>query len=270
MVAMSAATGHVLATGRLTVGLVWPLAGTLALAAAAVLVNQVQDRHLDARMDRTRSRPLPTGALSPGQATAAAAMLGLGGLGLLAVGGRPVVPVLGVVAFLGYNGVYTPLKRSSSLALLPGAVVGAIPPAIGWTAAGGELIAPPLCAVMLFLFLWQVPHAWLVHLSYPRDCLSAGLPSLEIALGRDGLGRLTFRWLAAAAASTLIFPLVGLTPSLPAYLLLLAAAVWLLYRALSLLGRDADARRARWLARRVNAFAALTFILLILATAPIR
>jgi protoheme IX farnesyltransferase len=141
----------------------------------------------------------------------AALLAGLALLGLWWSGGTAAAG-LGVLAVLWYNGVYTYLKRISSLASVVGAFVGAIPPAIGWLCAGGTLTGPIL-SLSFFLLMWQVPHFWLLALRVAGDYEQAQLPTFVRRMGVNSLSRVTFMWTAASAASALLLPIFGLARS---------------------------------------------------------
>lgn len=155
------------------------LLGTWLIAAGSAALNHVLEREADGRMERTMQRPLPTGRLTPWPAGVFGVVLaGLGGCELaFLVNG--VTALLGLVAFVAYVAVYTPLKSRTGLATLVGAIPGAIPPMMGWTAVTGRLDAG---AWVLFglLFLWQLPHflaiAWMCREDYGR----AGFPMLPV------------------------------------------------------------------------------------------
>lgn len=226
-VAAAAAFGTLLHGGRPTWLLLPVTAGVALLAAAASAGNQFQERDLDARMLRTRNRPLPRGELTPTGALAVALALAAGGIALLgAVGLLPAL--LGLAALGCYNGLYTPLKRCTPLALLPGALCGALPPLIGWSAAGGHPSDFRIVLVAALFYLWQLPHFWRLAEKYATDYRRAGLPLVqELLPGR--LGRLARQsWVLATACAALLLPLYGLlqTPLsrtvLPAAILLLA------------------------------------------------
>ncbi len=136
------------------------------LSAGASALNQWQEQDVDARMDRTKQRPLPSGALSPIQAHAFALMLIFCGLALLSLLGKAAF-ILGVSAAFCYNGVYTNLKRLTAFAAVPGALVGMIPPAIGWVAAGGGLSDPRLLILCFVFFCGRCP------ISGCRSCITA-------------------------------------------------------------------------------------------------
>jgi protoheme IX farnesyltransferase len=148
------------------------LLGTALVAAGASALNQLLERHSDALMRRTENRPLPAGRLHPLEVLAFGCGLGLVGVVYLAVMlQRPWAAGIAAITFVSYVGIYTPLKRRTPLNTLIGAVPGALPPLIGWTAVRGTL---DLQALMLFaiIFLWQVPHflaiAWIHRDDYGR------------------------------------------------------------------------------------------------------
>src|SRR5262249_21158735 len=144
----------------------------------------------DARMRRTESRPLPAGRLPPVEALVLGVALGVGGLiYLLASTPQPLAAGLAGLALVSYVGVYTPLKRRTTLNTLVGAVPGALPPVIGWTAVTGRLDAGAL-SLFLIVFVWQVPHVLAIAWMYRGDFARAGFRMLPI---HDPRGDLTGR-----------------------------------------------------------------------------
>lgn len=158
------------------------LAGAMLAGAGAAALNMVMERDVDAKMRRTRNRPIPAGRVSVGGALAFGALLSAAGVGVLAAGANPAAAALGAATIAVYLFAYTPLKRLSSLAIPVGAVSGALPPLIGWAGATGGLSAG---AGLLFavLFLWQLPHFLSIAWLYREDYERAGLPVLP-----DGAG----------------------------------------------------------------------------------
>jgi len=194
MVVLTAGLGFLLAESAAHRGLsllllVETLVGTGLISAGGSALNHVLERDTDARMRRTANRPLPSGRLDPDAALLVGVVLGVAGMVYLALAVNLLTALLGAVALAGYVFVYTPLKRVSSLATIVGAIPGAIPPMMGWSAVTGRL---GLAAWVLFaiLFLWQMPHflaiAWLCRDDYER----AGFPMLTVL---DPEGRRTAR-----------------------------------------------------------------------------
>lgn len=184
------------------------LAGVTLLAAGGSALNQVMERDLDLLMERTRHRPLPTGELSPRAATAIGGISIAAGLVVLAGTGGIFPPLLGVGALAWYLGIYTPLKRRTSFSLLAGAVSGAVPPLVGWTVTGGSLVDFRIVIVAGLLYLWQIPHFWLLQCRHAEDYRRAGLPLFAPGVTA---GSPVFRvWIGAFAAGTLLLPLFGI------------------------------------------------------------
>jgi protoheme IX farnesyltransferase len=172
-VVVATGVGYYVASGGAVVWapLLHTLLGTVLATGGALALNQFIERDADALMHRTRSRPLPSGRLPPWQALTFGLFLVAAGIGHLWfwVGWLPAA--LTLISAVAYNLVYTPLKPRSYLATPAGAIPGAIPPLIGWSAATGSL---ELGAVALFgiAFLWQLPHvlglAWMLKEDYDR------------------------------------------------------------------------------------------------------
>src|SRR5438270_5194791 len=167
LVLFTVAIGAMLATPDLPdlVLLVNTLVGTALVAGGASALNQLLERHSDARMRRTENRPLPAGRLQPLEVLLFGLGLGAAGLAYLGLATRqPLAVLVAALTFVLYAFVYTPLKRVTTLNTLVGAVPGALPPVIGWTAVRGTL-APEAGILFAVLFLWQVPHflaiAWI-------------------------------------------------------------------------------------------------------------
>jgi protoheme IX farnesyltransferase len=163
------------------------LAATAMLVASANTLNCWYERDVDARMHRTRNRPLPAGRLEPVVALAFGAALGAGALALLAATTNPLTTALGALALGSYVLVYTPMKRTSPWAVVVGAVPGALPPLLGWTAASGSFGGP---GWLLFgiLFFWQLPHFLAISLYLEDDYRRGGLRVFSVVHG-DGVAR---------------------------------------------------------------------------------
>jgi protoheme IX farnesyltransferase len=175
LVAFTTASGLWLAPirPRLSIVLVTLLGTVLAVASANVL-NMYLERDTDALMSRTKHRPLPARRMDPQLALWFGLLLGAVSLPLLSLAVGPRPGLLAAIALVSYVLLYTPMKRRSSAALLVGAVAGAMPPLIGWTAATGTFDLP---GVLLFavIFLWQVPHFLAITLFRREDYARAGL-----------------------------------------------------------------------------------------------
>jgi protoheme IX farnesyltransferase len=160
------------------------LIGTALLAGGTNALNQWAERGLDARMRRTRDRPLPSGRLRPGAALLFSASISVVGAVYLALAVNVLTSALGVAALAIYILVYTPLKTRTSLCTIVGAIPGAIPPMMGWAAVRGEL-GLPAWILFAILFLWQLPHFLAIAWLYRGDYARAGFPMLPV-LDPDG------------------------------------------------------------------------------------
>jgi protoheme IX farnesyltransferase len=166
------------------------LLGTALVAAGASALNQLLERQTDALMHRTENRPLPAARLQPVEVLAFGLALGATGLAWLAFTGRhPLAVIVAAITFVSYVLIYTPLKRYTTLNTLIGAVPGALPPVIGWTAVTGSLDMPAM-VIFLIVFLWQVPHFLAIAWMYREDYAAAGLKMLPVG---DATGGLTAR-----------------------------------------------------------------------------
>ena len=117
--------------------------------------------------------------------------------------------LLGIMAFVLYNGVYTPLKQPSVFALFPGGLAGALPPLIGWTAAGGMLVDTRALLLFALFFLWQIPHFCIILLSHHEDYRAVEQPTLSRLFPKQSLTRITQVWILAFIVVALAFTLDG-------------------------------------------------------------
>jgi len=205
LVLVTAAVGFALgARGGIDPGaLAALLAGTALVSSGASALNQYAEREADGRMERTRRRPLPSGRIAPGDALAFGLVLSAGGLGLLASVNWATY-LLGAAALGSYVLAYTPLKRVTSLCTVVGAIPGAIPPLMGWTASRGAL-EPGGWALFAVLFLWQLPHFLAIGWMYREDYARGGFPMLTVT---DPDGRSTGRQAVLYAAALVPVTLV--------------------------------------------------------------
>lgn len=196
-----AAGGMWLAPGRADAALaLWTLVGTALAVGSANALNMVLERDSDKLMHRTRRRPLPDGRMSAGVALAFGLAIGAAAMGILGALVNGVTALLGAFALLSYVLVYTPLKRRTPLALLIGAVPGAMPPLMGWTAVTGTVDVPGL-VLFAILLVWQLPHFLAIALYNKPDYARAGIRVVPVVRG-DRAAKLQ-----ALAYNTLLVPL---------------------------------------------------------------
>ncbi len=160
--------------------------GTLGIglaAASAAAINQLLEYHLDARMGRTKRRPLPTGKVSVQEAIALAFVLGLASVLLLWLAINPLTAVLTFASLIGYAFIYTLwLKHASPQNIVIGGVSGAAPPLLGWTAVTGS-VDPHALLLVLIIFIWTPPHFWALAIARRDDYARVGIPMLPVTHG---------------------------------------------------------------------------------------
>jgi protoheme IX farnesyltransferase len=262
---LSTFTGFILARQGLSSDVIFPLLGVFLLASGSCALNQYQERKNDQLMERTKGRPIPSKKLSPSTALKISIGLLLSGSILLYVGAHGSALVLGLFAMFWYNGVYTPLKRKSPFAAIPGALIGAIPPLIGWVSGKGLFsLDPQILAISFFFFIWQVPHFWLLLLNSGRDYEKAGLPSLTKIFSSAQLRRITFMWIFATAAACMIIPLFGIVESHVIHGSLFLVAFWLMWKSLKLLSGHPHPSSSQFIFKTINSYAVLVIILITL------
>jgi protoheme IX farnesyltransferase len=172
------------------------LAGTAGTVGAANAFNCYLERDSDRFMRRTAGRPLPSRRMEPARAFAFAGVLAGLSLPSLAFGVNLLTGFLGLLALVSYVGAYTPLKSRTHWAMLVGAVPGALPPLMGWTAATGQIELPGL-ALFAILFFWQLPHFIAIALFRKEEYRAAGLTSLPLEHGDDTARRHAVGYLVA-------------------------------------------------------------------------
>ncbi len=172
---------------------------------AANVLNNYLERDVDRLMRRTWGRPLPAGRVEPATALALGIGMPVFAIPVLALAANPLTALLALVALVSYAFVYTPMKRFSTAALFVGAVPGAIPPLLGWTAATGSIDARGLTLFAL-LFVWQLPHFLAISIYLKEDYARGGLKVFALVHGE----RAAKVW--ATATSALLVP-IGLLPS---------------------------------------------------------
>lgn len=185
LVAFSCAFGYVLASPHVdwfTLALVF--IGGFLLSGASVTINQVLEKDLDKLMTRTQLRPLPTHRLNVSEAVGFAVICFAAGVGLLMVYTNPLTTLLSVISMILYSFVYTPLKRVGPIAVFVGAIPGALPPLLGWTAATG-VISHEALIIFGIQFIWQFPHFWAIAWVADDDYKKAGFKLLPSGGQKD-------------------------------------------------------------------------------------
>ncbi len=205
-VTFTAIAGFIIFSHSINADIIYLIAGVLLLASGSSALNQVQEAKYDALMPRTIMRPIPTGLLTKSQAFTFSVLFILAGSFILYMGHGSTPMLLGLFNVLWYNGIYTPLKRAY----------------IGYTAAGGSILDTTILFVGLFLFIWQVPHFWLLMLKYGEEYKTAGFKTVTGTFHAMTLPSIIFVWVLCTSFSSLIVPLFLDTVSLWFFILIFA------------------------------------------------
>jgi len=228
LVMLTTIAGYLLAGHSFDSGIILPTLGIFILACGSAALNHYQDKDKDALMERTKNRPIPSGRISANWVAVIATIEIAIGTYLIYVGSNFLAAQLGLLALIWYNGIYTPLKRKTAFAVIPGSIIGALPPMVGWVAAGGSITDPKLMVLAFFFFIWQVPHFWLLMLKYGKEYEKAGYPSITAMISKEQIKRATFMWTAATAVSAIMIIVSGLVSTIFFKVTVLIATIWLI------------------------------------------
>jgi protoheme IX farnesyltransferase len=207
-VVLSAVAGYYLKTNIFDKHLLLLASGIFFLASGAAVLNQYTERISDSIMERTKNRPIPSGKIDASRALwLSLALLFIGGFLLLINGIAPFT--LGIINVALYNLLYTYLKKKSILSIIPGARVGAVPPLIGFSSAGGNINNVNILVFSGFMFLWQLPHFWLILIKYGREYEKAGFASLSSYLAEIQIKHLIFFWVILTTIFLFMFGILS-------------------------------------------------------------
>ena len=257
LASLSTATGYFLATGDVALHMLVPTTAVFLIACGSCGLNQYQDREIDRFMERTKSRPIPSGKMTPETALSISLGLTLAGLFILLYEAEKLALGLGLFAVLWYNSVYTPLKKRTAFATLPGALVGAIPPLLGWVSGGGDLFDRQVWGVALFFYIWQVPHFWLLLLGFAADYRKAGIPSLTSRFTAEQMKAIIFIWILSTGACCLLLPLFSLVKLQAVLLALFTLTFWLVGSAVKFIAFGSTEGSFRPMFSKLNIYALL-------------
>ncbi len=261
-VSLSALFAYIMAKGEVGFDMILAALSVLLVAMGVSTINQVQEREEDSKMERTKNRPIAAGRMSLATALVIATILILLSFALI----YQLLGLTGInfflFAFLWYNLFYTPLKKKSALAVVPGAILGAIPPAIGWMVAGHQLLELEFIGIALFYFIWQVPHFWLLVMLYYGDYKEGGYPTAMRLFGQASLQRLTFVWLILTIQAGIFMVWTFNLYSKVTLALTILVGVWGFISSLELLKKNFELKNARSVFWKINTAFLLTVILI--------
>jgi protoheme IX farnesyltransferase len=220
------------------------LLGSGLAVASANAFNMVWEREGDRLMARTRDRPVAAGRLEVGFASAFAGLLGVAAMIVLALGSNLLTAGLAAFALLSYVLIYTPLKRITPLALVIGAIPGAVPPLLGWTAVTNSLDLPG-AVLFAILLVWQMPHFLAISLFRKQDYAAAGIRCVPVVRGETVAKIQAIAWAALLIPVSMVLTPLGVTG--PVYLVaaIVLGSVFLI-QAIRGLGQQESTANVRW------------------------
>ena len=252
-VSLSALFAYIMAKGEIGLDMFLATFSVLLVAMGVSTLNQVQEYREDSKMDRTKNRPIAAGRMLPRTGVIIAVVLILLSLGLI----YTLLGLTGInffaFAFLWYNLMYTPLKKRSALAVVPGAILGVIPPAIGWLVAGHTLFELEFIALAVYYFIWQVPHFWLLVMLFHGDYKDGGYPTAMRLFGEGTLQRLTFVWLMLSIQAGVFLVYTFNVYSNITIALSVGLGVWAFLTSIKLLKKEFKLTDARSIFWKINA-----------------
>jgi heme o synthase len=262
-VSLTGFTGYFAFDPHFSTGLFLTSFGVLLMAISASVLNQIQEVELDGKMTRTCNRPLPSQRIKPQQAILFFLFSLIAGIVFIYYAGNIKALIIGVITIIWYNGIYTYSKRITAFAVVPGAVTGALPPLIGWVAAGGGLWEKPILFIEFLIFIGQIPHFWLLILKYGEEYKQAGIPSLTDIFSRSQIKRLTFSWVVSSVVAALFLCYFEIIKSPLINGILVAVSIFMVLQFLDLLRNQPDKNNYRKYSIFLDSYFLLVLILLI-------
>jgi protoheme IX farnesyltransferase len=187
----------------------------------------------------------------------------LAGLSILYFAGNPKAALIGIITIIWYNGIYTYFKKITAFAVVPGAITGALPPLIGWVAAGGWEWAKPIIFIEFLFFTGQIPHFWLLILKYGEEYRMAGFRSLTEIFSREQINRLTFSWVIFSTVAALFLCYFEIIQTPVIIGILLIASLYLIIQFIDLLKTEIVRNNYKKYSVILDSYFLLVLILLI-------
>ena len=253
-VALTTALGFITGSYVLGLDIIYPVLGIFLLACGASALNQVQESDSDKLMERTKFRPIPAGLISRRAAFAVSiAIIVLGSL-IIMLGSNVECLIVGLVTLFWYNGIYTPLKKITPFAIIPGSLVGALPPVAGWVASGADIGNPNIWILAFYMFLWQIPHFWILVMIYGDDYEKGGYPTLKSKFSTEQLKKITFFWILPTVSVALLIPVSGMLNFNITNFVIFALSVWFIFESYKFLKAPADKKNLLNTFVRINIY----------------
>ncbi len=265
-VAVTTIAGYILGTNGYNLGFIFPTLGIFLLACGSSVINHLQERRTDAFMTRTRQRPIPAQKVTLKFAVLLAGAETLAGSAVLYISAGRIALFLGWFAMIWYNVVYTNLKKKTAHAVIPGSVIGSIPPLVGWVAAQRGLLALETLLLALLFFVWQVPHFYLLAAKYGKEYENAGLPSLTRSYSPERIKRTVFFWVVLTTLSAIGYSFSRPYGTWISSVFIIMISVWLIFTFSSLLINRGDSFSPGNYFMKINYY--VLAVILVLTTDP--
>jgi protoheme IX farnesyltransferase len=262
-VGLTGFTGYFIFSPHISSDLLLVSMGIFLMAVSASSLNQIQEKELDSKMNRTHDRPLPSGRIGLTQAVIYTIFCLITGTFLIYSGGNILASLIGLFTLLWYNGVYTYSKRITSFAVVPGALTGALPPLIGWVAAGGGIWDKPIIFLEFLFFIGQIPHFWLLILKYGEEYSKAGIPTLTDIFNTEQINHLTFTWVITSVIAAVFLCYLEVIRNGIVILVLLIASAYLIWKFSALIRTGADGKTYKKYSILLDSYFLLVLCLLI-------
>ncbi|MBS1492708.1 MAG: protoheme IX farnesyltransferase [Bacteroidetes bacterium] len=253
-VALTTALGFITGSYMLGADIIYPVVGIFLLACGASALNQVQESDSDILMDRTKSRPIPAGLILRRTALLVSLSIIILGSVVILLGSNIECLIVGLVTLFWYNGIYTPLKKVTPFAIIPGALVGALPPVAGWVASGADIANPNIWVLALYMFMWQIPHFWILVMIYGEDYEKGGYPTLKSKFSSEQLKKITFFWILPTVSVALLIPVSGMLNFNITSFVIFALSVWFIYESYKFLTSPAEKKNLLNTFVRINIY----------------
>jgi protoheme IX farnesyltransferase len=237
--------------------------GILLMAISASVLNQIQEVKPDGKMNRTCNRPLPAHRIKPRQAFLFFLFNLITGFTIVYYAGNLKAALIGLITIIWYNGLYTYSKKITAFAVFPGAVTGALPPLIGWVAAGGGPWEKPVIFIAFLMFIGQIPHFWLLILNYGEEYKQAGLPSLTNIFNRTQIKRLTFSWVVSSVIAVLFLCYFEIIQNPMIIAILIVVSIFMIWQFIDLLRIHSENYNFKRYSFVLDAYFLLVLLLLI-------
>jgi len=237
--------------------------GILLMAVSASVLNQIQEVKPDGMMIRTCNRPLPARRISLTSALLFFFFNLIAGVTVIFYTGNINAVIIGLFTIFWYNVIYTYFKRITAFAVVPGAITGALPPLIGWVAAGGGIWEKPIVFIEFLIFIGQIPHFWLLILKYGEEYKQAGFPSLTNIFNTAQIKWLTFVWVISSVAAALFLCYFEIIHNTIIIVILVLISIYVIWQFLDLLKIRASENNYRKYSIVLDLYFLLVLLLLI-------